>query len=74
MKNIGVIILGLGILITIFTCFTFITREDIVGNVQLTAIGSHGLNGSPFLGALLLVMGTAIFFVAPPTKKQTTQK
>jgi hypothetical protein len=67
MKKIGMIILVIGLLITIFTGFKFITKEKVVdlGNIEITHNKKHSLAWSPLVGvAVMLVGGGVLLFGA----------
>ena len=59
MKKAGIIILVIGLLLTIFTAFTYFTREKVVdlGKIEITANKAHHLNWSPLIGVAVMVVG-----------------
>ena len=59
MKPAGLVLIVLGILLTIFTAFTFFTKEKVVdiGQLQITRDKPHYLNWSPVLGIVLIGAG-----------------
>jgi hypothetical protein len=65
MKRAGIIILVIGLLITIFTVFNFVTKEKVVdiGNLEITKDTNHRLSWSPFIGiAVMLIGGVVIIY------------
>jgi len=70
MKITGILIMLLGLGLTIFTAFTFFTREKVVdlGVVEITRNQPHYLNWSPFVGIAVMVIGGFIILLA--RKKQ----
>lgn len=62
MKKIGIFLLGLGLLITVFTGFNFSTRETVVdiGKLEITNHKDHGVIWSPWLGAAMMLVGGAL--------------
>ena len=70
MKQAGIIILVIGLLITIFTGFNFITKEKVVdlGELEISANKRHGISWSPFIGVAVMVAGGIVFLVG--TKKR----
>jgi len=70
MKKAGIIIMTLGFLLTIFTAFTFFTREKVVdiGSLKITANKPHHLNWSPLIGVAVMVVGGVVIFVSPKNK------
>ena len=70
MKQAGIIILVIGLLITIFTGFNFITKEKVVdlGELEISANKRRGITWSPFIGVAVMVAGGIVFLVG--TKKR----
>jgi LPXTG-motif cell wall-anchored protein len=69
MKITGISILLIGLVITIFTAFTFFTKEKVVdlGAVEITRDKPHHLNWSPLVG--IAVMGIGGFVLWRSNKK-----
>jgi len=67
MKKIGLAILAIGILITVFTGFNFVTKEKVidVGSLQVTKDKNHRLAWSPLIGVAVMVVGGVIYFFVP---------
>jgi len=59
MKNIGMGLLAIGIIITIFTSVSFFTKEKVVdiGSLEITRDKKHNMAWSPFLGIAVMVIG-----------------
>ncbi len=59
MKRIGLIIILVGLLLTIFTTFSFFTREEVVkiGDLKITADKPHNFRWSPFIGVAVMAVG-----------------
>ena len=70
MKIAGYVLLLLGLGMTIFTAFSYFTREKVVqiGTVEITANQPHYLSWSPFIGLAIMVVGG--FIVLQYRKKQ----
>jgi hypothetical protein len=68
MKKLGLGIIMIGILITVFTGFNFVTREKVVdiGAVQITHDKNHWLQWSPLLGVGVIIVGA--FVMLSPKK------
>ena len=66
MKKAGIVIFILGLILTIFTAFTFFTREKVadIGNVHITRNEKHNLNWSPIFGLAVMGVGGVIFLVS----------
>lgn len=67
MKKAGIVIIILGLLLTIFTAFTYFTREKVVdlGNVKITANKQHHLRWSPLIGIAVMAVGGVILWQSP---------
>ena len=63
MKNLGLALIGLGIIMMVFTGFNYVTRENVVslGDVQINANENHPVQWSPIAGGILLVAGVVVF-------------
>jgi len=70
MKRTGLIILVIGVLITVFTGFSFITREKVVdlGELEITQNKNHGITWSPIIGIVVMVVGGGIYLVGSGKK------
>jgi len=66
MKTTGIIILVIGLLLTIFTAFTFFTREKVVdlGKIEITRDKPHYLNWSPLIGIAVMGIGGVVLWRA----------
>ncbi|MGE0637929.1 MAG: hypothetical protein AB7G44_03680 [Bacteroidia bacterium] len=64
MKNAGLIILAIGLLITLFTGFNFITKEKVVdiGKLEITADKKHSVAWSPLVGVAVMLIGGGVYF------------
>lgn len=63
-RTIGIIIIIIGLLMTLYTGFNYVTREKVVdlGSVEITADKEHTANWSPFIGIGVMVIGGVVFF------------
>ncbi len=63
MKKTGAILLFIGLLITLFTGFNFVTREKVVdlGDLQITRNKNHGLEWSPAIGVAVMIVGGVVY-------------
>jgi hypothetical protein len=59
MKKAAIVIIILGLGLTIFTAFTFFTREKVVdlGAVEITRNKPHSLKWSPLIGIAVMGVG-----------------
>ena len=64
MKNIGILIIIIGLGLTIFTAFTFFTSEKVVdlGKVEITRNEQHRLNWSPLIGIVIMGIGGVVLW------------
>jgi len=64
MKKVGIIILIVGLGLTLFTAFTFFTKEKVVdiGSLEITRDKSHHLNWSPLIGIGVMAIGGALLW------------
>ncbi len=62
-KTIGIIILVIGLLMTLYTGFNYVTKEKVVdiGSVEITADKEHTASWSPFIGIGVMVIGGVVF-------------
>jgi divalent metal cation (Fe/Co/Zn/Cd) transporter len=69
MKKAGIIILILGLVVTIVTGLTFVTREKVVdiGKLEINANKKHSLSWSPVVGVVMLAIGAGVYLTG--TKK-----
>lgn len=70
MKKAGQIILLVGIVMSIYTTFSFFTKEDAfeIGDVQFSINKLHKVKWPPFIG--LMVMGVGGFIIMKAVKKK----
>jgi len=64
MKTTGIVIIVIGLLLTIFTAFTYFTKEKVVdlGKVEITRNKPHSLNWSPLIGIAVIGVGGIILW------------
>ena len=64
MKNAGLVILVIGILLTVYSTFTFFTREKVleIGSVEISKEKEHTVNWSPYVGVALVLVGGVMLF------------
>ena len=62
-KTIGLIIVAIGLLMTLYTGFNYVTKEKVVdiGSVEITADKDHTASWSPFIGIGIMVIGGVVF-------------
>jgi len=71
-KSIGLAIVVIGLLMTLYTGFTYVTREKIVdiGSVEITADKDHTANWSPFIGVGIMALGGVVFLYGKNSKSE----
>ena len=69
MKNAGIIILIIGLVVTIVTGLSFVTREKVVdlGKLEIKANKKHSLSWSPVVGVVMMAIGAGVYLIG--TKK-----
>jgi len=62
-KTIGLIILVIGLLMTLYTGFNYVTREKVVdlGSIEITKDKDHTASWSPFIGIGVMVIGGVVY-------------
>lgn len=70
MKQTGIVLIILGIILTTYTTVTFFTRERVVdiGKIEITQNKPHYLAWSPFIGIAVIGIGGVILWQS--AKKQ----
>jgi Na+/melibiose symporter-like transporter len=62
MKNLGIILVVIGMIMMVWTGFNYVTRERIVdvGPVHVTAKKNNPVQWSPILGGVILAAGIVV--------------
>lgn len=65
MKKIGLAVLVIGLLITLFTGVKFITREKVVdiGEIEISRNKTNRVTWSPLIGVAVMVVGGGILLL-----------
>lgn len=65
MKNVGIILLIVGLVMSLYTGFTYVTKEKIVdiGELEITADNQHNVNWQPYVGIGIAIVGGVIFLL-----------
>lgn len=66
MKKVGIVIIVVGILITIFTGISFKTEEEIIeiGEFELTREEEQEVNWAPWVGVVVVAAGAVVVLTA----------
>lgn len=69
MKNLGIVLIGIGIIMMIFTGFTYVTKKNIadIGQIEINQEEHYPVEWPPIVGGALLVVG--FIFVLSGKKK-----
>ena len=62
MKTAGNIIFMIGLLMTLYTGFTYATKEKVVdlGEIEITKEKLHSLNWEPYIGVGVMIVGAGL--------------
>jgi uncharacterized membrane protein len=62
MKNLGIVLVVLGIVMMLITGFNYVTKEKVVdlGKVEVNKTQNHPVQWSPIVGGVLLIGGIAL--------------
>jgi len=62
MKTVGIILLIIGLVMSLYTGFTYVTKDKIVdiGELEITADKPHTVNWQPYVGIGMAVVGAGI--------------
>ena len=66
MKATGIVIIIIGFVVTIYTTFTFFTKERVIeiGQVEITKDKPHNFTWSPVIGIVVIGLGGIVFWQA----------
>lgn len=64
-RNIGVILVIIGVIMMVYTGFNYVTTENVVdiGTLHIDKKENHPIQWSPIVGAVLFVAGLLMLFV-----------
>jgi uncharacterized membrane protein YidH (DUF202 family) len=73
MKTAGIIILIIGLLMTLYTGFTYVTKEKVVdlGELEITKDNQHNVHWQPYVGIGMMVIG-GVVLILDRKKSRTT--
>jgi hypothetical protein len=62
MKNLGIVLIVIGLVMTVITGFNFVTREKVVdvGPLHVSKEKNNPIQWSPIVGGVLLVAGIVV--------------
>lgn len=72
MKTAGIVVLIAGLLMTLYTGFSYITKEKVVdlGGIEITRDDHHTVHWQPYVGIGTMAIGGLVLVLA--RKKSTT--
>jgi hypothetical protein len=72
-KTAGIIILIIGLIMTLYTGFTYVTKEKVVdlGELEITKDNEHNVRWQPYLGIGMIVIG-GVVLILDRKKSRTT--
>lgn len=61
-KNLGFILIAIGVILLIWTGFTYVNKEKSVevGSTQVSSTLKDNVNWSPFVGSIALIVGLSM--------------
>jgi len=71
MKTLGLVLIGIGIIMMIYTGFDYVSTEKIVdlGPIEINAEKNHPVIWSPLVGIVLIVGGIVVFAINRKNKR-----
>ena len=62
-KTIGIVIMVIGLVMTLYTGFNYVTREKVVdiGGIEITADKENTVDWGPFVGIGVIIIGGVVF-------------
>ena len=72
MKKAGIIIILVGLFMTIYTGFTYFTREKVVGlgKLEITKENQHSVNWQPYVGIGVMIIGGVVLVLGVNRKDE----
>jgi hypothetical protein len=66
MRNLGIVLIVIGIVMMIFTGFNYVTKKNVVdiGPVEINKSENHPVQWSPIVGGVLLAAGFVLVLTA----------
>jgi uncharacterized membrane protein len=62
MKNLGIILIAIGIVLMLITGFNYVTKEKVadIGKLEINKERNHPVSWSPIVGVILLAAGVVV--------------
>jgi hypothetical protein len=73
MKTAGILLLIIGLLMTLYTGFTYVTKEKVVdlGELEITKDNEHNVHWQPYFGIGMMIIG-GVVLILDRKKSRTT--
>jgi hypothetical protein len=70
MKTTGIALIIIGLLLTIFTSFSFFTKKEVadVGRLEINREKKHNVNWPPYVGVAVMVVGGVVLLTSAKRK------
>ena len=72
MKKTGIIIFIVGLLMTLYTGLSYITKEKVVdlGELEITKDNQHSVNWQPYVGIGIMIIGGVVLVLGVNRKDE----
>ena len=72
MKTAGILLLIVGLLMTLYTGFTYVTKEKVVdlGELEITKDNQHTVNWQPYVGIGIMIIGGVVLVLGVNRKDE----
>ncbi|MBK7258027.1 MAG: hypothetical protein IPI01_09545 [Ignavibacteriae bacterium] len=66
MKTLGIILMVMGLIMTLYSGFNFVTKEKVVdlGPIEITQDNDHAIAWQPYVGVGAIIIGGILFVVS----------
>jgi len=66
MKTIGIVLMAIGLIGTLYTGFNYITKEKVVdiGSIEISANKNNRMRWSPILGVVFIAVGAGVYLMS----------
>ena len=66
MKTLGIILMVMGLIMTLYSGFNFVTKEKVVdlGPIEITQDNDHAIAWQPYVGVGAIIIGGLLFVVS----------
>lgn len=66
MKTLGIILMVMGLIMTLYSGFNFVTQEKVVdlGPIEITKDNDHAIAWQPYVGVGAIIIGGILFVMS----------